>query len=332
MILHNNEEDFRDAIQATAEKLKIRDIFVEKDYWVTFVLKELSKSDLKDDVVFKGGTSLSKAFDIIDRFSEDIDLVLLGKEELSGNQIKNKLKKIEKALMVSPLTEDSDYKHSKGSKIRKTGYEYPKTLGEYAFAHATKTLILELNAFANPSPVVKRPIETYIAKFLRLINEPLVSQYELESFEVSVLNINRTFVEKVLSLSRISIGDDESYNSLKKKVRHFYDVHKLLEHQDIQKFIEDSEFEKMLNMALEDDLSNPEFKDSWVGCSLNEVRLFSDMEKVFSNIESTFEGDFKSLLYGDEEISISEVKNSFAKLLEKLPKIEVKPAEESDEE
>ena len=43
------EEDFRDAIQATAEKLKIRDIFVEKDYWVTFVLWELSKSELKKD-------------------------------------------------------------------------------------------------------------------------------------------------------------------------------------------------------------------------------------------------------------------------------------------
>lgn len=325
MILHDNEEDFKDAIQATAEKLKIRDIFVEKDYWVTFVLKELSKSDLKDDVVLKGGTSLSKAFDIISRFSEDIDLVLLGKEDLSGNQIKNKLTKIEKTLIVKPLKEDADYKHSKGSKIRKTGYEYPKKLSGYDFGRTTKTLILELNAFANPTPVIKRPIQTCIAQFLRETNESLISQYELESFEVSVLNINRTFVEKILSLSRISIEDDETYNSLKKKVRHFYDVHKLIQHEEIQKFIEDSEFEKMLNMALEDDLSNPEFKDSWVGCSLNEVRLFSDMERVFSNIKSTFEGDFKSLLYGDEEISISEVKNSFTKLLDKLPKVEVKP-------
>lgn len=326
MNLHENEEDFKDAIQATAEKLKIRDIFIEKDYWVTFVLKELSKSNMKDDVVFKGGTSLSKAFDIINRFSEDIDLVLLGKEELSGNQIKTKLKKIEKTLIVAPLKEDPDFEHSKGSKIRKTGYEYPKKLGEYEFGHATKTLILELNAFANPSPVIKRPIETYIAKFFRETNESFIEQYGLHPFEVSVLNTSRTFVEKVLSLARISINDDESFSSLKKKVRHFYDIHKLYETEEIQKFIKDQEFGNMLKLALDDDLSNPEFKDSWVGCSLSEVKLFSDMENVFTNIESTFEGDFKSLLYGDEKVSITDVKNSFSALLKILPVIEVKPS------
>lgn len=325
MNLHENEEDFKDAIQATAEKLEIRDIFIEKDYWVTFVLKELSKSDLKDDVVFKGGTSLSKAFDIINRFSEDIDLVLLGKEDLSGNQIKNKLKKIEKTLIVAPLKEDADFEHSKGTKIRKTGYEYPKKLGEYEFGHATKTLILELNAFANPSPVIKKPIETYIAKFFRETNESFIDEYGLHPFEVSVLNTSRTFVEKVLSLARISIDDDESFSSLKKKVRHFYDIHKLYETEEIQKFIKDQEFQNMLKLALDDDLSNPEFKDSWVGCSLSEVKLFSDMENVFTNIESTFEGDFKSLLYGDEKVSITDVKNSFSALLKILPVIEVKP-------
>lgn len=326
MNLHENEKDFKDAIQATAEKLKIRDIFIEKDYWVTFVLKELSKSDLKDDVVFKGGTSLSKAFDIINRFSEDIDLVLLGKEDLSGNQIKNKLKKIEKTLIVAPLKEDAGFEHSKGSKIRKIGYEYPKRLGEYEFGHATKTLILELNAFANPSPVIKKPIETYIAKFFRETNGSFIEEYGLHPFEVSVLNTSRTFVEKVLSLARISIDDDESFSSLKKKVRHFYDIHKLYETEEIQKFIKDQELENMLKLALDDDLSNPEFKDSWEGCSLSEVKLFSDMENVFTNIESTFEGDFKSLLYGDEKVSITDVKNSFSALLKILPVIEVKPS------
>ena len=80
MKLHENEEDFKNAILATSSALKIRDIFVEKDYWVTYILKELSKSSHMSEVVFKGGTSLSKAYDLVHRFSEDVDLVILGKE------------------------------------------------------------------------------------------------------------------------------------------------------------------------------------------------------------------------------------------------------------
>jgi len=325
MIFHENESDFKDAIQATAQHLKIREIFIEKDYWVTYVLKQLSESDLKDEVVFKGGTSLSKAFNLIQRFSEDIDLVLLDKEGLSGNQIKNKLKKIEKSLIVSPLLKDDSFKESKGSKMRKTGYTYPKKLdGDYDFGHATDTLILELNAFANPSPVIKKSIQTYIAKFFKETEkEDFIPQYGLESFEVNVLNINRTFVEKVLSLARLSISDDESYSNIKSKVRHFYDIHKLMRTSEVQGFISSSEYESMLNLALADDLSNPEFKDSWTGCNLSQVRLFTDLDNVLSNIESIFNNDFKSLLYGDEDINFEELKKTFAELVKVIPAIEV---------
>jgi len=107
MKLHENKEDFQNAIQATSESLGIRDIFIEKDYWVTYILKQLSLSEFKDEVVFKGGTSLSKAYNIISRFSEDVDLVIIGKNDLSGSKTKAKIKKIEKALIVAPLEEDS---------------------------------------------------------------------------------------------------------------------------------------------------------------------------------------------------------------------------------
>ncbi|HWZ21510.1 MAG TPA: hypothetical protein VNW06_02585 [Cytophagaceae bacterium] len=57
--------DFADAIQKAAETMRLRPLFVEKDYWVTYVLKNLSQSKLSKDVVFKGGTSLSKAYNCI---------------------------------------------------------------------------------------------------------------------------------------------------------------------------------------------------------------------------------------------------------------------------
>ena len=90
MKLHVNKDLFSTVIDETAEHFAIRVEYVEKDYWVTYFLKNLhNDSSISDEVVFKGGTSLSKAYKCIDRFSEDVDLVLLDKAGLSGNQIKN---------------------------------------------------------------------------------------------------------------------------------------------------------------------------------------------------------------------------------------------------
>lgn len=72
MTLHEDAEGFLAAIDATAEHLGIRNIHVEKDYWLTRALKNLAASEMAPCVVFKGGTSLSKAFRLIERFSEDV--------------------------------------------------------------------------------------------------------------------------------------------------------------------------------------------------------------------------------------------------------------------
>ena len=78
MNLHEAPGIYLELIQATAADRGIPAIYVEKDYWVTRVLKRLSESDHREAVVFKGGTSLSKAHGVIERFSEDIDLAIRG--------------------------------------------------------------------------------------------------------------------------------------------------------------------------------------------------------------------------------------------------------------
>ena len=72
MNLHHDKEIFQELITGATNVLHIPSPIIEKDYFVTLALKELS-TNLKD-MVFKGGTSLSKAWGLIDRFSEDIDL------------------------------------------------------------------------------------------------------------------------------------------------------------------------------------------------------------------------------------------------------------------
>lgn len=68
--------DKQDIFRQVATKIGLPDYAIEKDWWVSLILKLLFSLKIKDHLVFKGGTSLSKAWGLIDRFSEDIDLGL----------------------------------------------------------------------------------------------------------------------------------------------------------------------------------------------------------------------------------------------------------------
>lgn len=91
MILHKDKENFDIAIRATGRYFNVSPAIIEKDYYVTLVLCELVKQ--VPEIIFKGGTSLSKCHKIIDRFSEDIDITLnpkhqsQGREEISNIQL-----------------------------------------------------------------------------------------------------------------------------------------------------------------------------------------------------------------------------------------------------
>lgn len=72
-----SSDDLRVILRNTAVKMSINEAVVEKDYWVSFILEYLfHHCEYKDRFAFKGGTSLSKCYNIIERFSEDIDLIL----------------------------------------------------------------------------------------------------------------------------------------------------------------------------------------------------------------------------------------------------------------
>ena len=71
MNLHHDKDAFEELVTAASVELKIPAPIIEKDYYVTLALKELT-AHIKD-MVFKGGTSLTKCYQILDRFSEDIE-------------------------------------------------------------------------------------------------------------------------------------------------------------------------------------------------------------------------------------------------------------------
>ena len=73
MKLHEDKEQLADAIRITAAELGIPQKFVEKDYWICQILQRLSRMTQAERTVWKGGTSLTKGYGIIQRFSSDID-------------------------------------------------------------------------------------------------------------------------------------------------------------------------------------------------------------------------------------------------------------------
>ena len=99
MNLHESQGILLELIQATATDRSIPAIYVEKDYWVTQVLKRLNESEYGEAVVFKGGTSLSKAHRLIERFSEDIDLALRDGHGLGSTHLNPSMANSEKRRM-----------------------------------------------------------------------------------------------------------------------------------------------------------------------------------------------------------------------------------------
>lgn len=93
-----SEQEQYKIINQTSAILGFSDVVIEKDWWVCMVLRAVFQSKYKDYIVFKGGTSLSKAYAIIERFSEDVDLII-DYHFLGFNNFKSKsqIKKLRKA-------------------------------------------------------------------------------------------------------------------------------------------------------------------------------------------------------------------------------------------
>lgn len=297
MTLHEDKETFSDFISFTSQQLGIRELYVEKDYWVTLILKRLSNSEFKGMTIFKGGTALSKALQVIERFSEDIDLAVVT-TGMKGSHIKKLVRDIEKEITTG-FQEIETNQTSKGSKFRKTVYEYPKITGGGDFGQAIDKIIVELNSFTTPSPNSPQHIESYIAEYLNKNNKyELVKKYELESFSVLVLNIERTLVEKILALIRLSYNED-FINELRKKIRHVYDLERIMQVDGLIQFICSPDFFTIIDLVKKDDSLNTQFNGEWLENKLSDSPFFSDINGIWDKIEGVYNKEFKDLVYGD---------------------------------
>lgn len=297
MKLHQNNELFQDAVLSASQRFGIPEIYVEKDYWVTVVLCEIFHSMIADQVVFKGGTSLSKCHKLIQRFSEDIDLVVLRNEGENDNQLKRKIRTISKIVEnVVPEIQVEGLTNKKGN-IRKTVHQYDR-LFKGSFGQVREPLILEATWLGNFEPFTREKVSCYAYEVMKQTGQvPMIEEYGLQPFEVQVLSIERTICEKIMSLVRFSQMDDP-YTNLSNKIRHVYDIHLMMNDESIKSFFESSEFDKMLVKVGKDDLISYKNDNVWLKDHPCTALIFKESEKTWNRIKSTYRTIFKELVIG----------------------------------
>lgn len=298
MNLHKSTNDFKELIRLTSQYLNINQAFIEKDYWVMYVLKKLYQSSNKENFIFKGGTSLSKAHKIIERFSEDVDLAVIVNESLSSNQLKKLIDTTSKE-----LTNDLEEVYlngftSKHSRFRKTAHKYPIITESTLYGEILTNLILEINSFAQPHPNKLMEIESYITTFLKSVGQnDFIKKYELEPFEIRVLGLERTLGEKILALIRAS-HSEKPLEQLQNKIRHIYDIYMILQSQEMKTFLESEDFFTLLTAVQADDAKNSEFQGDWSKEKLSDSLIFGKIDTTWEQLSPTYQNNFPSLVYG----------------------------------
>jgi hypothetical protein len=317
MNLHLDRNAFNAAMQASSKKLNILPVFIEKDYWITLVLKRLSESRYNDNVVFKGGTSLSKGHKLINRFSEDIDIAIIHVPEMTGNKIKTLIRDVEKAV-VSDLSEIPDSPvTSKGSRFRKSVYAYPKTGENRFYQGVSDNLIVEINAFANSSSYQKCDIDCFVGLFLTMNNQPeLIRKYGLQPFSINVLDKKQTLVEKMVSLIRFSFGTNPVVN-ISEKIRHFYDLYFLYNDADCAAFLDSTLFVKTFYAVWSHDQNIFIEPEGWNTINPTESLLVKDFRPLWDRLKTTYSRELSLLAYGEIPPE-NKVAESFSEIMKKL--------------
>ncbi|MBD5421035.1 MAG: nucleotidyl transferase AbiEii/AbiGii toxin family protein [Bacteroides sp.] len=309
MKLHEDNHQLATAIRITAQELHIPEKFVEKDYWICQILQRLSRLPQASKAVWKGGTSLTKAYGLIKRFSSDVDLAILA-EGLSNNQQKNLVLHLGKDSTID-LTETEDFgKAIKNSRFRKTYHSYPSVLydNNSKLSFLGDYVIVEINTYGNPYPFIELPVKSFITEMMEIRGlTSLIEMMDMQPFTLNVLDKRMTLCEKVVSLLRFSFEEDP-LAGLSSKIRHFYDIHFLLQDDDCRKYI-CGNFPKDLTDLITHDKKEFDRPTLWRATPVIKSPLLEDFENVWRKISPVYRREVGALSYGtlpsDTSISAS---------------------------
>ena len=296
MKLHLNKELFKDAVSITANQLNIPPEFVEKDYWVTFSLHQIFNNEIGKDAIFKGGTALSKCYNLIDRFSEDIDIVVIRREGESDSKLKSKIKSISNLVALILPEENVEGVTQKMGMNRKTAHCYERIF-EGNYDQVRSIIVLESTWLGYHEPYSKKHIVSFVGNMMIENNQREIARENgLLPFDLLALDPTRTICEKIMSLVRFSYGNDPGAD-LKNKVRHTYDLHQLLKQPSYVEFLQSSRFDEMLLKVAKDDIASFKNNNEWLSNHPGDSLMFKDVEAIWKELAAVYISDFKPLVY-----------------------------------
>ena len=227
------QAEWKEIIETVARELGRSEQMVEKDTIQSMFLFELAKSELP--FVFKGGTSLSKAYNLVDRFSEDIDLSM-NRRPTQSERVKSKELIIEIAGNLGLVLSNSEEIKSR--------YDYNKYVFKYdsLFSVIPLEIIIETSYYQSVYPVDKHVVGSFVGKFCLDRNIILPVPFEAAEVMMNVQSIERTFVDKVFAVCDYKIQNMQDRDS-----RHLYDICKLLREVELNE-----ELDKLIDMVRDD--------------------------------------------------------------------------------
>ena len=227
------QAEWKEIIETVARELGRSEQMVEKDTIQSIFLFELAKSELP--FVFKGGNSLSKVYNLIDRFSEDIDL--------SMNRRPTQSERVKSKELIIEIAENLGLVLSNPEEI-KSRYDYNKYVFKYdsLFSVIPLEIIIETSYYQSVYPVDKHVVGSFVGRFCLDRNIILPVPFEAAEVMMNIQSIERTFVDKVFAVCDYKIQNMQDRDS-----RHLYDICKLLQEVELNE-----ELNKLIDMVRDD--------------------------------------------------------------------------------
>lgn len=235
-LLRDSPDDFLALINATATDISYPTAWVEKDYWITEIIRSLAVPLDNYTLILKGGTSLSKAWKLIQRMSQDVDILLVPPEDSGSaardSALKAIVQKTGDGIGVKPRRVTS----STGIH-RATAIDYPPMFGDPT---VPPEVLLEMGVRGGPDPNERKTIRSFVADYAVSKAGARPNDFdELARIEIPCLRPERTLVEKLSALNQLATKITEGEEArIGTSMRHYYDIAMLLDASEVRKALQ----------------------------------------------------------------------------------------------
>lgn len=281
-----NKEELNDLINEIVARTGIRDVIVEKDYYVCLLLKELSQRQDELKAYFKGGTAVYKILNNLQRFSEDVDLTVKVIDGESNTQNRKRLKKSALDYKTEELELNEEMTIDKKGTI--TSFYFYNSLYSNERDYKSNYVQVEATSFTVSEPVKRYTIEPYIYTYSTEENKKILKEkYDICEFDIDIIALERIFIDKIFAAEFYYIRNE--FTELSK---HLFDIATLSDVDEVKGFLKDEERikemigykrkEELVRLGgIDKDLKISDFSYLKFDYSKELLKGFSDMQEFY---------------------------------------------------